>query len=60
MTCMCGDAECLSCGLAQGTVDYEPVPLTLGKTVKTRYVYTGPIPARELPDGDTAEDDDRG
>lgn len=51
MTCMCGDSGCPSCGLAQGTLEdeYEHVPLSPGKTVKTRYVYTGTVPAREFP-----------
>ena len=30
----------------------ESLPVRSGKTVKTRYVYTGPMPAREYPDGD--------
>lgn len=57
MTCMCGDTACPSCGLAKGTLEehYDPVPLTPGKTVKTRYVYSGPILAREYPEEEDSQ-----
>ena len=37
----------------RGDSEYEHVPLAPGATVKTRYVHTGPIPAREIADGST-------
>ena len=37
MTCLCGDTECPSCGLAQGTLDDTVIPC---HACKDGYVWT--------------------
>ena len=34
---------------------YDPAPLRDARTVKTRYRYVGPLPARELPPDDGSD-----